>query len=493
MGSKKFYTLIIIILAGVVIYWSGPKPHIDTTITPLSLPKDLDLYLERKESLYDDIVPGTEKKIFWAGKKGEKTDLAFVYIHGFSASRGETEPLSQRVANRFRANLFCTRLTGHGRSSAALLKGSVNAWLNDVVEAYEIGRRIGKKIIFIGVSTGASELAWLASQTEYSDIAGLVWISPNFGPRDKTANILLFPWGKQVAELMVGKTRSWNASNPLHEKYWTNSYPTGALVPMMGIVKLARKAPLEKIEMPILVIYSPHDRVVDPSLTIKYFLNISSDQKKLIAYPNATDPDQHVLAGYALSPESTNELAKIMADYIEKTIEISRLPVIRMETELGNIIIEADTVRAPITAKNFLRYIDERRFQGACFYRVVTPDNQPDNNIKIEVIQGGIPDEASLLRLPPIPHETTEQTGLFHKDGTVSMARLGPGTADAEFFICINDQPELDFGGKRNPDGQGFAAFGQVIEGMDVARSIQQGPAKGQMLLQPVKIFSINH
>lgn len=167
-------------------------------------------------------------------------------------------------------------------------------------------------------------------------------------------------------------------------------------------------------------------------------------------------------------------------------------PRVLMSTELGDIIIEVYVDKAPLTASNFLRYVDENRFKIASFYRVVRLDNQPDNDIKIEVIQGGIGFVESDLRLPAIGHETTEKTGIVHTDGIISMARREPGTASSEFFICIGDQPELDFGGKRNPDGQGFAAFGRVIQGMDVVRTIQQQPADKQMLISPIRIVEIS-
>ncbi len=166
-------------------------------------------------------------------------------------------------------------------------------------------------------------------------------------------------------------------------------------------------------------------------------------------------------------------------------------PKVLMKTELGDMVIEIYLDKAPITATNFLKYVDENRWEGAHFYRVVTMENQPNNEIKIEVIQGGLGYIQSELRLPAIEHETTEKTGVLHKDGVISMARSGPGTASSEFFICVNDQPELDFGGKRNPDGQGFAAFGQVIQGMDVIKKIQTQPAENQRLASNVKILSI--
>ena len=166
-------------------------------------------------------------------------------------------------------------------------------------------------------------------------------------------------------------------------------------------------------------------------------------------------------------------------------------PTVLIKTELGDITVDIYEKDAPITAANFLKFIDNDLFNGATFYRVVTMDNQPNNDVKIEVIQGGLGFGESEQRFPPIEHETTVRTGIKHKDGVISMARNEPGSASSEIFICINEQPELDFGGKRNPDGQGFAAFGKVIEGMEVVRKIQQQPAEGQMLNPKIKIYSI--
>ena len=157
-----------------------------------------------------------------------------------------------------------------------------------------------------------------------------------------------------------------------------------------------------------------------------------------------------------------------------------------IDTEAGPIAIELDAARAPRTVTNFLRYVDEQFFDGTTFYRTVTPDNQPDNPIKIEVIQGGA--DGAKAAHEPIALEPTSVTGMKHRDGTLSMARNGPDTATSEFFICVGDQPELDSGGRRNADGQGFAAFGRVVEGMEVVRLIQRRAADRQRLAPPVRI-----
>ena len=165
-------------------------------------------------------------------------------------------------------------------------------------------------------------------------------------------------------------------------------------------------------------------------------------------------------------------------------------PTIIMETSLGAITLELFPKKAPTTVRNFLSYIKENRYDECHFYRVLHSNNQPETKTIIEVIQGGLGTDKHPLELNPIKHENTDQTNILHKNGTISMARLEPGTASSEFFICINDQPELDYGGKRNPDGQGFSAFGQVIKGMEIVKKIQVMDSKDQLLMVsiPVKI-----
>lgn len=162
-----------------------------------------------------------------------------------------------------------------------------------------------------------------------------------------------------------------------------------------------------------------------------------------------------------------------------------------IDTELGEIEVAVDPESAPITTENFLRYVDGGIYDGGQFHRTVTMENQPDNDVKIEVIQASIDESREDERFDPIPLERTSETGLRHQDGTISMARGEPDSATSSFFICIGDQPELDFGGARNPDGQGFAAFGRVTRGMDVVRKIQTSPHEEQRLTPPVRIESV--
>lgn len=167
------------------------------------------------------------------------------------------------------------------------------------------------------------------------------------------------------------------------------------------------------------------------------------------------------------------------------------VPVV-IETSMGQIEVAIDTRRAPATAANFLKYVDAGLYDGGGFHRTVTPNNQPDDAVRIEVVQADMPKAKAAERRAAIALERTSVTGLRHEDGAISMARAAPDSAQSSFFICVNDQPALDFGGKRNPDGQGFAAFGRVTRGMDVVRKIQAAPSQAQALTPPIEIIRVH-
>ena len=162
-----------------------------------------------------------------------------------------------------------------------------------------------------------------------------------------------------------------------------------------------------------------------------------------------------------------------------------------IETNAGTIEADLDSTHAPVSVANFLRYVDAHHYDGGQFHRAVTPDNQPSNAVKIEVIQGGVAPAFAKTGWPAIELERTSVTGLKHVDGALSMARAGPNTATSDFFITIGLQPELDFAGKRNADGQGFAVFGRVVRGGDTVRKIQHSAVVDQKLTPPIQIVRI--
>lgn len=164
---------------------------------------------------------------------------------------------------------------------------------------------------------------------------------------------------------------------------------------------------------------------------------------------------------------------------------------VKITTQLGDFVVQLEQEKAPITVNNFLKYVEGDYYKGGSFFRTVRSDNQSDSPIKISVIQAGCHPWKQNFLFDPIPLERTNKTGIKHKEGTISMARDKPDSAQESFFICIGDQPELDFGGRRNPDGQGFAAFGLVISGMDVVKKIHMASAEGQGLIPPILIMDM--
>ncbi len=309
------------LLAVVAIYLAGPKVSIDTSYTIPVLPDDLDQYLEQSESQFDDLTPGTEKIIHWANpEQKEQTPIAFVYFHGFSATRQEAMPVPDLVAQHFDSNIFYTRLTGNGRSADAVAEGSVNTWVNDASEAMAIAKRLGRKTIIIGCSTGAS-LGWrTACQEDFTaQTEALVFFSPNFGLADTRGTLLTKRWGKQLAEAIIGKYRESEPVSSAHEKFWALRYPSKALLPMMGIVKVARKIKPALWKKPVFIVYSPYDDTVDANKIQKFYQKLNC-RKRILEIDDPKAPSQHVIVGDILAPQNTERVTEAIIDFIETDV-----------------------------------------------------------------------------------------------------------------------------------------------------------------------------
>ncbi|TPI57711.1 alpha/beta fold hydrolase [Mesorhizobium sp. B3-1-3] len=315
------FGLAVVLVAGFVL---GPRVSVDTTIrfNPSAIGDDPQAYLAREEAAVPHIRDGLDKEIIWANPMVHaKTPLAIVYIHGFSASKGEVRPLPDDIADELDANLFYTRLTGHGQDGAAMAQGSVNAWINDYEEALAIGRAIGDKVIVIGTSTGGSLAAWAATQPGASDdVAAIAFISPNFGVKASGAELLTMPWGGQLADLVGGKERSFPPRNALHEKFWTTRYPMKAVLPMAALTELAYGAPVEKATIPALFIFSDSDKVVRPDRT-REIAGRWGAPHELVPVDDTGDPDNHVIAGDVLSPQTTAFLTQRILVWVKALMQ----------------------------------------------------------------------------------------------------------------------------------------------------------------------------
>ncbi|MBV7327037.1 lysophospholipase [Chloroflexi bacterium TSY] len=315
--SRRRILILSVIAILVVPFLLGPRVPIDTAIHAVQLPEDLNAYLIESEAQFADIRPDTEKTIFWADPaQRDKTDVAVVYVHGFSSSRQEIAPVSDLVAADLTANLFYTRLTGHGRSDDAMAEASVNAWLNDAAEAVAIGEQLGDKLIVIAASTGATAVTYLASTGQIDDNSILVFSSPN----DFASELLLWPWAKNLARFVLGRYRSSEPLNREYAMYWTYRYPVEALLPMMGTVKLVRKTNVNELTQPLLVLYSPLDSVVNPQKTEEFFAEFGSNQKKLVSI-DTQDPGHHVLAGDVKSPAATEDVVSEILAFVEPLLD----------------------------------------------------------------------------------------------------------------------------------------------------------------------------
>lgn len=276
----------------------------DKRIHP-EIAEDPEGYIKASEARFSGIRPGAEKQIVWAHEDRCRTPLAIVYLHGFSASAGEIRPVPDMLAERLGANLFFTRLAGHGMDGAALGAATLNEWLDGIAEAFAIGRAIGDRLIVLGVSTGAALGAWALTQPGISrDVAAAILLSPNFGLKASGSFLLNAPFARQIVHAVLGKTRQAEARTQLQRKIWTTSYPTDALLTLASAIALSRRAKVEEIRVPALFFYSPEDRVVDPAHTLRIASRWGAAHK-VVQVIGSDDPNKHVLAGSAYSPSTT--------------------------------------------------------------------------------------------------------------------------------------------------------------------------------------------
>lgn len=321
MKKSMIRNIIIITVSGFallsILFLLGPRVSLDYTIRPLNLPENLDEYLANSETKVPNLISETQKSIVWADKVGVQTPLSIVYFPGYSATRQEIVPLPEMLAKSLNANLFYTRFTGHGRDGKAMLEGSVDAWMNDAHEALEIGRRLGKKVIIVAMSTGCTIATILATLPDAQWMDSLIFFSPNYALYDKKGNLLAWPWGGLMAELFIGKERSWEPKTKEQEMYWTTRYPTRSLLAMIGVVKLVESVDFSEIKVPVQIIYSPEDQVVDATVTEARFKEFGSARKELFPFKDSDDPSDHILVGDIISPSTNDFMARKILQFIQ--------------------------------------------------------------------------------------------------------------------------------------------------------------------------------
>jgi alpha-beta hydrolase superfamily lysophospholipase len=276
---------------------------------------DLDRYLARREAQHADVKPEQGKTIIWNDPATRsKTPLSLVYIHGFSASRKDIAPVIETLAGTLGANAFLTRLAAHGRTTPTEFAAvTAQDWLDDAREALAVGRRIGHRVVLIGTSTGALLAAMAALEDNSSDIAALVLLSPNFGLRDWRAKFISGPLGRALARFVLGKEHSFHPDSIGHAEFWTTHYPSQAVVALMDLLNHARSIDLGKLKMPVLVIYTDQDTVVDVAAIRDRFDEIQAPTKLIFDLPEAS---RHELTGDALAPETVQPVVQRILQFL---------------------------------------------------------------------------------------------------------------------------------------------------------------------------------
>lgn len=313
--------ILILFVLGLGLWMFGPYEDADLSASfdPAEFQDNLDAYFAEKEAAFDDITPGVEKRVVWAGEKGDRTDYSVLYVHGFSATSEEIRPVPDLVAADLGANLVFTRLQGHGRSGAAMAEATVQGWMGDVAEGLAAARALGDKVIVISTSTGGTLVAAAAQNpTLMNDVVGTIFVSPNFGINNPAAGMLTLPAARYWLPALVGETRSFEPLNDAQKLYWTTEYPSVSVFPMAALVQKVVSLDHTKTNVPALFWFSDDDKVVVPAQT-RAVAGVWGGAVHIVQ-PDLTpedDPSAHVVAGDIISPGQTAFAAQGMLDWIK--------------------------------------------------------------------------------------------------------------------------------------------------------------------------------
>jgi alpha-beta hydrolase superfamily lysophospholipase len=311
-----------LVLAGLLVFFMGPKnefgPNTPTAreAAPARL-NELDNWLAQNEAKVSGLKPGTAKGIVWAHADKQATEWAVVYVHGFSASRLETAPVADDLAKALGANVFYTRLTGHGLPGEAMGEATAQDWLADTLEAVRIGKTLGRKVLLISCSTGSTLATWLATSPDAAMVDAHVFISPNFGLKNKASELVNGHWGHKIAYAVTGPKVVSKSDNPRDAEGWTQSYPTKALFPMLALVKKVRDSDLGNFKTPVLVLYSEKDETVDPTETKEAVARFGSVQKILTPVDFSQSKGQHVLASEIRDPQAVTPMVEAILKWVK--------------------------------------------------------------------------------------------------------------------------------------------------------------------------------
>ncbi|MBY4895138.1 alpha/beta fold hydrolase [Rhodobacteraceae bacterium N5(2021)] len=281
-------------------------------------------WLAEREARFDDITPGAEARIVWAGEEGAASDVVIVYLHGFSATAQEIRPVPDRVAEALGANLIFARLPGHGRSGAAMGAPRAGDWRDETARMLHLARGIGNRVVIIGTSTGGTLASYAATDTDMArDLAAVVLISPNYELANPLGWMLEMPFARLLVPLVAGTERRFDPINADHNTFWTTAYPTSATVTLGTLLRTTRARDVSGVSTPALFLFSDADQVISAPAVRDFAARWGGSTTLIpIAVPEeGGDPFNHVIAGDILSPALTDRVAEDITDWLRETLQ----------------------------------------------------------------------------------------------------------------------------------------------------------------------------
>lgn len=312
MKNRIIRSISFVALAGAFFLFFGPKWNWLYTpqVQDIEITGSVSDYVQKKESAFHDIKPQNEAHVLWQSQPDQKTPYALVYLHGFSASAYEIHPVVEDISTALHANAFFTRLSGHGREHDEMQDLTADQFFQDAEEAYQIGKKIGDKVILVGASTGSTLALWLAAR--HPDVADMILISPNLGIQDPRGFLAAGPLGYWIARLVVGPYHEWTPRFANQKKYWSTKYSVNGVRVMTDVVNEVCELNFSSINVPALVMWTAKDDVVDIPKALSLLKKMPSAENKFIEI-NSGD---HVLAGEITSPETVTEVENQIKDFL---------------------------------------------------------------------------------------------------------------------------------------------------------------------------------
>lgn len=329
---KRPVMLSVLIVLGAVVLWLAWPARLDESAEQQARttyaqwrsvaqtdPVNLSSEIAASEARFADLKPSAAARVTWAGQEGVKTPISLVYLHGFSASSMEIDPVVGRVADALGANVFYPRLAGHGRSGDALGSARFETWRAEAEEAIGLASELGERVIVIATSNGAA-LAHIVTQTTqaHAPVAGMILVSPNFAVNNPLAGILTLPKARVWAPWIFGPERSFEPRSPLHETYWTTRYGSKVVVEVVKTTKQSQAAPRSAV-VPTLIMGSQHDKIVRADVAMKIGKDIGAQWIE-VPLEGTVDPDAHVVLGDVLSPSNTEWAVSKLIAFIRQQI-----------------------------------------------------------------------------------------------------------------------------------------------------------------------------